>query len=413
MENNELNKNEFENNELSYNEFANREPSYDHVKKKKTVPLGVFIVCVLFALFVGGLAAGAAAILSSVPTDSGDKIDPKKIESLKKQIDKYYKGDYKEEDLVDGAYHGYVDGLGDQYSAYLSKEEYEDDLESYSGNYSGIGITFGEDEDGNYEITEVTEGSPADKEGMKPGDIILKVDGEYYDTTDQMANHMRGEEGTKVKVEYLHNDKVKEAELTRKNIHQQTVKHEMLDKETGLIEINSFIETTGTDFEKAMNDIESKGAKYLILDLRDNGGGLVDECVKVADEFLDKGVVCYVEDKNGKTETYDAKNGKTGLKTVVLVNEYSASASEILSYAMKDNDYTIIGNKTYGKGVIQVTLPQKDGSALELTIMEYLSPNKHKVHKKGVTPNVKVEDDPDTEEDEQLEKAKEVVKKEK
>ena len=215
-------------------------------------------------------------------SDDGDKIDPKKIQSLKRQIDKYYKGDYKEEDLVDGAYHGYIDGLGDQYSAYLNKEEYKDDLESYSGNYSGIGITFGEDDDGNYEITEVTEGSPADKEGMKPGDFILKVDGEYYDTTDQMAHHMRGEEGTKVKVEYLHDDQVKEAELIRKNIHQQTVKHEMLDKETGLIEINSFIETTGADFEKAMDDIESKGAKYLILDLRDNGGGLVDEGAEIA-----------------------------------------------------------------------------------------------------------------------------------
>ena len=336
MENNQLNNNELENKELNNtepnnNEYGSNELSGKPVRKKKTVPLGVFIVCVVLALLVGGSAAGAAAIMSYGSSDDGDKIDPKKIQSLKRQIDKYYKGDYKEEDLVDGAYHGYIDGLGDQYSAYLNKEEYKDDLESYSGNYSGIGITFGEDDDGNYEITEVTEGCPADKEGMKPGDLILKVDGEYYDTTDQMAHHMRGEEGTKVKVEYLHDDQVKEAELIRKNIHQQTVKHEMLDKETGLIEINSFIETTGADFEKAMDDIESKGAKYLILDLRDNGGGLVDECVKVADEFLDKGVICHVEDKNGRTETYDAENGKTGLKTVVLVNEYSASASEILS----------------------------------------------------------------------------------
>ena len=380
-------------------------------KKKKRVPLAVFIICVALALFLGAAAAGAA-VLAAMGTFSpkGEGLDQNKINSLKRQIDKYYKGEYNEEDLVEGAYHGYVNGLGDKYSAYMTKEEYEQDLESYSGNYSGIGITFNQDDNGNFKISEVSEGSPAEKGGLKVGDYILTVDGVAYENMDIMAAHIRGETGTKVTIEYLHDGKEEKVELIREKIHQETVKHEMLDSETGLIEIDSFIETTGDDFSKALDDIESKGAKYLVLDLRNNGGGLVDECVKVADEFLDEGVICYVEDKNGKTETYDAKDGKTKLKTVVLVNENSASASEILSYALKDNGFSIIGEKTYGKGVIQVTLPQKDGSALELTIMEYLSPDKHQVHKKGVPPDVEVEDDPDTEKDEQLDKAKELIK---
>ena len=394
------------NNEGPYTYIVNEE------KKRRGVHPAVFIICILFALVLGVFAGTAYSLLRPGPAASkGDGIDQAKIDSLKKQIDKYYKGDYKEEDLVEGAYHGYVKGLGDKYSTYMTTEEYQKDLESYSGNYSGIGITFNMEDDGRFKVSDVNEGSPADKGGIEPGDYILSVDGEVYDNLDIMANHIRGKEGTKVTIEFSHEGKDKKVELIRENIHQETVKHEMLDDETALISIDSFIETTGDDFKKALNDVEAKGAKYLILDLRDNGGGLVDQCVDVADEFLDEGVVCYVEDKNGKTETYDAEDGKTKLKTVVLVNENSASAAEILSYAMKDNDFSIIGQKTYGKGVIQVTLPQRDGSALELTVMEYLSPDKHQVHKKGVAPNVEVEDDPDTEEDEQLEKAKELVKK--
>ena len=374
------------------------------VVQKRGVPLFIFIICIFLALIVGGVVAFVASIFMS-PAAQG--IDQNKINSMKNQIDKYYKGDYDEKEMVEGAYKGYVEGLGDDYSLYMTEEEYKEDLESFKGEYSGIGITFNENDKGYYEVAEVNEDSPAEKAGIEVGDYILTVDGEKYDNMNLMASHIRGKEGTDVVIEFLHDGKTEKKTITRRNIHQKTVKAEMLDDNIAYIKISSFIETTADDFDKALKDMEAKGAKSLILDLRNNGGGLVDECVSIADEFLDKGVVTYVEDKNGKTETYDAKDGKTDLKTVILVNGNSASASEILSYALKDNGYKIIGEKTYGKGVIQVTLPQKDGSALQLTIMEYLSPDKHKVHKKGVQPNVKVEDDPDTKEDEQLERAKE------
>lgn len=382
-------------------------------KTKRGVPVVIFIICLFMALIVGGVVAVLATSLIHLGSGSAtvtDRVDQNKLDSLKRQIDKYYIRDYEEKDLAEGAYKGYVEGLGDPYSAYMTEEEYKEDQESYSGSYSGIGITFNENDKGYYEVSEVSEGSPAEEAGIVQGDLILTVEGKRYDTTDEMAKHIRGEEGTRVNLEVMHEGRTTKIQIVRKSIHQETVKWEMLDDDTGYIKIGSFIATTGEDFHKALEDVEKKGAKYLILDLRNNGGGLVDECVSVADEFLDKGVVAHVEDKNGRTETYDAKDGRTTLKTVVLINKNSASASEILSYALKDNGFIIVGEKSYGKGVIQVTLPQSDGSALELTIMEYLSPDKHKVHEKGVKPNVKIEDDPDTEKDEQLEKAKETVK---
>jgi len=390
---------------------------FEQKKTKRGVPVFVFIICLFLALMIGGIISFVTAstvyqhrLVGGTDT-TGGQIDQKKLDSIKAQIDKYFIWDYKDSDLTEGAYKGYVQGLGDQYSNYMTKEEYKEDLESYSGEYSGIGITFNENDNGYFEVADVVEGSPAEEAGIVKGDFILTVDGQKYDTTDETAKHIRGEEGTKVNIEYMHEGKSKKVDITRKSIHQETVKWEILDGDIGYIRIGSFLETTGDDFKKALDEVEKKGARSLILDLRDNGGGLVDECVQVADEFLDKGVVVYCEDKNGKTETYDAEDGKTKLPTVVLINENSASASEILSYAMKDNGYKIIGENSYGKGVIQVTLPQSDGSALELTIMEYLSPDKHKVHGKGVKPDVEVEDDPDTEEDEQLEKAKDAVEK--
>ena len=207
-----------------------------------------------------------------------------------------------------------------------------------------------------------------------------------------------------------HDGKEKEIKLIRDKIILKSVTWEMLDDETGYIKISSFLENTGEDFDKALKDVEAKNAKGLILDLRNNGGGLVDQCVEVADEFLDEGVVCYVEDKNGKTETYDAADGKTNIPTVVLINESSASASEILAGALKDNGFDIVGTKSFGKGVIQTTLTMNDGSALKLTIMQYLSPDKHVIHEKGIKPTVKVKDKEETEADEQLEKAEDLLK---
>ena len=369
----------------------------------------------LVAAFVLGvlLTAVVSTLFLFLPVKGGSStgIDDKKLAEINAYIDKYYLwDDYDKKELTDNAYRGYVAGLGDKYSAYMTKEEYDSYETSSMGTYSGIGVTFEMLDTGEYVIVAVTKDSPAEKAGLEPDDKILEVDGKYYDNSDIMATNIRGKKGTKVTLTILHDKKEKKVTMVRDTITQDSVDYKMLDDKTGYIQITQFIESTGRDFDVALKDIEDQGASKLILDLRNNGGGLVDDAVSVADDFLDEGVACYVKDRNGMTDEYKVTDGKTDLETVVLVNQNSASASEILSAALQDNGYQIVGEKTFGKGIIQTSFVLPEGDALKLTILEYLSPDKHKVHEEGVTPDVKVKDNEKTEEDEQLEKAEELLK---
>ncbi len=328
-----------------------------------------------------------------------------KLEQLYTNIDAYYYKDIDADAMLEGAEKGLVEGLGDPYSAYMTKEEYASWKASATGEYSGVGITFSEDNDGNFVVVEVSSDSPAEKAGIKAGDYILEVDGKTYDDMELMANSIRGEEGSTVTVKYSRGGEEKEATMTREEIVQQSVEYEMLDGNIGYIRLSSFISSSYDDFKAALDALEKDGAEGLVLDIRDNGGGLVDACIDIADEFLDEGVVTYVEDKNGERTEYKSEDGKTSLKTVVLTNENSASCSEILAAAMQDNGYDIVGQKTFGKGVIQSTMELEDGSALKLTIMQYFSPDGDEIQDKGVTPDWEVEDDEDTSDDEQLQEA--------
>lgn len=315
---------------------------------------------------------------------------------------------YKEVDedaMMEGAYKGLVAGLNDPYSSYMTAEEYETWVATATGEYSGVGITFTQDEDGNFVVVSVTDDSPAADAGIREGDIIKTVDGQEYSDLDVIGNAIRGEEGSEIEITYIRDGEEKSVTMTREKITQHSVEHRMLDGNIGYISISSFIETTGEDFSQALKELEEDGAQGLVLDLRDNGGGLVDACVQVADEFLDEGVVVYVEDRDGNRTDYDAKDGKTDLKTVVLVNENSASASEILAAALQDNGFEIVGQTTYGKGVIQSTAQLEDGSALKLTIMQYFSPDGNAINEKGVTPDHQVANEENSGEDAQLDEA--------
>lgn len=382
----------------------------------------LFILSIIGAFILGVCLAGSVMLIKAEPSGTGSSgsgesfssdsfSSDDKFTTLKNYVDHMYLNEYDEKAMQEGAYKGYISGLDDPYSEYMDADTYSSFMASATGTYEGVGITFAQDEDGNFVALEITKDSPAEKAGIKPGDILLTVDGVEYTDINIMASKIRGKAGTTVKLEYSHDDNVKEVELVRQKIVQQSIESKMLDDETGYIKVSSFIESTSDDFDKALSDLEAKGAKRLVLDLRDNGGGLVDESIDVADEFLDEGVVCYTEDKNGNTDSYDAVDGKTDLKTVVIVNENSASAAEILAGALKDNDFKIVGENSFGKGVIQTTVELKDGSALKLTIMQYLSPDKNVIHKKGIAPDYEVEDNEDTEKDEQLDKAIEVVEK--
>ncbi len=383
-----------------------------NLTKEKFIAILVAVFLVGGAVTAGGCLAVCKGALGYVSVSKSEYDEMKdtynrfaKLEQLYETIDGSYYKDVDEIELVDGACKGLVEGLGDPYSSYMTEDEYENWKSSATGEYSGIGVTFSQDKNGNYVVVGVTKDSPAEKAGLKSGDYITKVDGKTYDDMDVMAKAIRGEAGTKVKLNYVRDGEEKEISITRGKIVEKSVEYKMLDGNIGYIKLSSFISSSADDFSEALKALEDKGAKGLILDLRDNGGGLVEQCIDIADEFLDEGVVTYVEDKNGKKQEYKAKDGKTELTTVVLVNGNSASCSEILAGALKDNGCKLVGETTFGKGVIQSTAELDDGSALKLTIMQYFSPKGNAIQDKGITPDYEVKNSENSSTDKQLEKA--------
>ncbi len=382
------------------------------IKKKRLVIYVVAAFLAGAAVTGGACAAVFNGALGYVKVSKSQYDDMSEVYERYGKLDQLYdtitSSFYKEVDedaMMEGAYKGLVAGLNDPYSSYMTAEEYETWVATATGEYSGVGITFTQDEDGNFVVVSVTDDSPAADAGIREGDIIKTVDGQEYSDLDVIGNAIRGEEGSEIEITYIRDGEEKSVTMTREKITQHSVKHRMLDGNIGYISISSFIETTGEDFSQALKELEEDGAQGLVLDLRDNGGGLVDACVQVADEFLDEGVVVYVEDRDGNRTDYDAKDGKTDLKTVVLVNENSASASEILAAALQDNGFEIVGQTTYGKGVIQSTAQLEDGSALKLTIMQYFSPDGNAINEKGVTPDHQVANEENSGEDAQLDEA--------
>ena len=360
-----------------------------------------FTVCLIAAFLAGAVVSGGIA--AAAGHNGNDRYI--KLDELYQTVQDNFYMDTDDQKMIDGACKGLISGLGDPYSAYMTAEEYESFEASTLGEYSGVGITFSEDMSGNYVIIEVQKDSPAERAGFRPGDFLISVDGKTYDDMELMAADIRGEEGTDVEIGYIRDGEEKKIKVTREHIVQHSVEYEMLNDNTGYISINSFIDSTYDDFRDALDDIESQKASGLVLDLRNNGGGLVDSCIKIADEFLDEGVVVYVEDKNGNRQDYRSEKGKTDMEVVVLINENSASASEILAAALHDNGVKLVGQNTFGKGIIQSTTKLDDGSALKLTVMQYFSPDRNAIHEKGVKPDYEVENDDESDEDKQLQKA--------
>jgi len=349
------------------------------------------------------------------------------LAKIKSVIDKNYlwKDKIDENKLKDGAIEGYVNALGDKYTEYIPKRELKEFTENITGSFVGIGIYMIADEESQkiivyYPIPE----SPAEKAGIKSGDIILRVDGkEYgYDDFDIIADNIKGTAGTKVKLVIERDGKEQEFEITREKIETNPISSKIIKENIGYINFPSFDTYSSKKLKEKIDDLISKGAKSLILDLRNNGGGIVDESTNIADFFLDKDkTIMTTKDNKEKEEVTKSKTKKVyDMPLVVLTNENTASASEILTAALKDNERaTVIGAKTYGKGVIQTVLTLSDGSGLKITTAEYFTPNGTEINKKGIKPNIEVKL-PDTvksiyaikeEEDTQLNKAIEELKK--
>lgn len=320
----------------------------------------------------------------------------RKIYTLKNIIDDEYISDVNEDNLIDGAIKGYVEGLGDEYTEYFTKKEMEEFKTETEGNYVGIGIyMFQNTKDNTIVILTPIENSPAEKAGILPGDIIKKVDGVEYTGEDfeKIATYIKGKEGTTVNLEIERDGKEFIFEVKRQNIDLYPIKSEVLENNIGYISISSFDEDCAKEFKDAYNELNKSNIKSLIIDLRNNGGGIVDEALEIADYVLEKDdVILITKDKNVKEEIEKStKKPIINVPIVILTNENTASSSEILTAALKEHEKAIVvGEKTYGKGVIQELITLTDGSGIKITTEEYYTPNRNKINKVGITPDKEV-----------------------
>ena len=344
-----------------------------------------------------------------------------KIRSIEALIDKYYIEDIDSDMEAEGIYYGIVDSLGDEYSTYYTASEMQRTLEDNAGKYGGIGCYIAYDTEKEYSyVAGIIPGYSAEQAGLMSGDIFYKVDGESVmgESSETVSNLVRGQEGTTVNITIIRDGEEKDFTLIRRQVEIKSVSGNIADEKAkiGYIQISSFDIATEEQFYDAMDELEGSGIEGLIIDLRDNPGGDVDVATAMASRILPKGLIMYTEDKNGKRDEYNADGKNVFEKPLVIItNGNSASASEIFAGAVKTRGRGIIvGEKTYGKGVVQVVVPMTDGSAVKLTTAKYYLPDGTCIHGEGIEPDVEIELDLDeyleTGKDNQKEKAIEVLK---
>ena len=313
-----------------------------------------------------------------------------KLDDLRTLIEESYYKDVDENELMEGAYIGMVESLNDPFSVYTPAKNSEEFINNVTRSYSGIGITIAADEDNNAVIREFVLNSPAEAAGLQVGDIIFEVDGVSVlgKGIEAAANAIRGEVGTKVNVKVIRDGKTFSCEAERRQIVTSTVEYGIFINGIGYIAISGFNALTPYEMSLALSDLEDYGCTQCIIDLRGNGGGMVDSAIQVADMLMNEGVMAYLEDRNGSREYYRTEDGRTAMEYVVLCDGNTASASEMLLAGIQDNkEGIIVGTKTYGKGIVQVLRTLDDGSSLNLTQYQYFSPNGNAIHGNGITPD--------------------------
>lgn len=328
------------------------------------------------------------------------------MEAMKELIDENFLFDYDEKQLYDGSLKGMFENLKDPYTAYYTKDEFDKLMESVNGKYAGIGVAVQASDEGYIKAISVFDESPAKKAGIEVGDYITKVDGESYsaDQLEEAVSKIRGNVGEKVKITVLrknNKDKAeeKEIEVERADVKVDTVDSKVVEKDgknLGYLRVKEFEDVTKEEFAKELKTLKDQNVDGIVMDLRNNPGGSLDVCLAIADTFLDEGVIVSTVDKKGKeiVEKSDKEMDKTPM--TVLINENSASASEILAGAFKDRGRAkIVGKTSFGKGIVQKLFPLEDGSGVKITISEYFTPNKTKIHKIGVKPDIEVENNND------------------
>ncbi len=321
----------------------------------------------------------------------------KPISDVMKLVEDKYVKDVDPEKIIEGAIRGMVDSLGDPYSVFMNETEFQDFITAINGSFGGVGMVLSVDENtGDIIVVSPIEETPAQRAGILPRDIIVKVNDSDLagKSLDEAVKLLRGEKGTKVTVYIKRQDNTEllKFELVRDNIRVTTVKHEIIDNNIGYIKITSFDSQTYDEFKIALNNLRKQGIKGLVLDLRNNPGGSLYESVKIADEILGKGLIVYTEDRNkNKLEEYYSDDNKISVPLAVLINENSASASEIVAGAIQDHKAgVLIGTKTFGKGSVQEVEPFDDGTGIKLTVARYYIPSGRCIDGIGVKPDVEV-----------------------
>lgn len=353
-----------------------------------------------------------------------------KYNNILAQINKSFlnEDDIDADKIADGMYQGIIDSLGDKYADYYTAEEYSDYVEQYQGQYGGIGAYVAKNsETGDIVIVNPFKDAPAQRAGIKAGDILLEIGGQSVvgKSLDEAVTLMKGKPGTSIHVKLLREKEEIELDVDREIVDVPTVSHTMLEnEEIGYIYVSAFDDITVKQFNDAINDLEKKNAKGLIIDVRDNGGGRLDTVVAMLNRILPEGLIMYTETKYGMDEKFEADDKESYDKPiVVLINGYSASASEVFSGALKDHKRaTLVGTKSYGKGVVQTLFPLRtigDGSAIKITTAKYFTPAGNNIDGIGIEPDIEVEYDKDKDvkvgkelRDNQLQKAIETIKKE-
>lgn len=376
------------------------EPSGDGKEPKKLAGL-------LAAFMLGVISCLAVITLCTQVIGVGHFVDDKAYDyyiDLDKSYGKYYEimkmigedpiAQKEPEDISDEELKEIVSSIGDPYAEYYTASEYAELEKRYLGDYVGVGIGVMQDDEKNIVIMSVFEGTPAAEAGLMLGDIIEKVDGKKPAGVDEAVDMISGEAGTKVKVTIRRGEETMDFDLTRQRIETDSVAYEVLEDhpETGLIKIASFITGTDDEFKHAVKELEAKGCSKFIIDLRDNGGGLTEPSIEIADYLLPACKIMSENTKDGSETVYNSKASSANLDMVILVNENTASASEILTAALQDNKAgAVIGTRTYGKGVTQSMHKFSDGTAVKLTVTEYFRPNGNTVNGVGITPDIEAE----------------------
>jgi len=320
-----------------------------------------------------------------------------KLNQILYTIEQYFVKDSDRDELLEGALYGLVDSLGDPYSEYLSPEEMEEMMIQAGGAYSGIGVEV-TIENNRITIIAPFAGSPAEKAGLLPGDQIVEVNGENIEgrTLNDAVKDIRGEEGTDVTLGIIREGlpSVFQVTLKRAKIERSSVETELLAKGVGYLALSQFADNSVEEFAKGVRDLKQQGMEGLILDLRDNPGGYLDVIVDIARQILPQSLIVYTEDRNGnRIEEYSSSLRDRGYPMVVLVNGFSASASEILAGALQDNGVPVIGTNSYGKGTVQRFYPLDDGSYVKLTMAKFFTPSGREIQGNGVAPDYVVEMD--------------------